>query len=49
MIEIKKDKKSPTWIVTKTDEEGFHTQINVTKMELIKLARLAINICFKNN
>ena len=28
MIEITKDKKSPTWIITKTDNEGFHRQMN---------------------
>lgn len=49
MIEISKDRKSPTWIITKTDSEGFHHQINVTKLELIELARKAIKLCFKNN
>lgn len=49
MIEIKKDSKSPTWIVTKTDNEGFHHQLNVTKPELKELVRQAIKVCFKNN
>lgn len=37
MIEINKDSKSKTWIITKTDSEGFHHQINVTKEELLQL------------
>ena len=49
MIEIKKDKKSPTWIVTKTDGEGFHHQLNVTRTELKELVRQAIKVCFNNN
>ena len=40
MIRIDKDKKSPTWIITKTDNEGFHSQINVTADELVELARI---------
>lgn len=39
MIELTKDKKSSTWIVTKTDSEGFHRQINLTDEELIELCR----------
>ena len=38
MIEITKDKKSPTWIITKTDSEGFHHQLSVTIDELEELA-----------
>jgi hypothetical protein len=37
MIEITKDKKSPTYIITKTDSEGFHHQINVTPEEVLDL------------
>lgn len=37
MIEIKQDKKSPTWVVTKTDSEGFHHQITMTRDELDQL------------
>lgn len=40
MIEIKKDKKSPTWIITKTDTEGFHHQMNVTSEEIKELVIL---------
>ncbi len=49
MIEITKDGKSPTWIITKTDLEGFHRQMNVTKDEIKELVRKAIQVCFKNN
>jgi hypothetical protein len=39
MVSIKKDSKSPTWIITKTDKEGYHTQINVTADEIVDLAK----------
>ena len=34
MIELKKDSKSPLWIITVTDAEGFHRQVNVSSDEL---------------
>lgn len=34
MIEIAKDKKSSIFIITTTDSEGFHRQINVTKEDM---------------
>ena len=37
MVEIKKDKKGSTWILTKTDMEGFHRQMNLTEEELVEL------------
>ena len=40
MIELKKDRMSRTWIITKTDNEGFHRQLNVTAEELDELLRL---------
>ncbi len=43
MIEINKDSKSKTWIITKTDSEGFHHQINVTIEELFELGKA----CFR--
>lgn len=49
MIDITKDRKSSTWIITKTDSEGFHLQMNVTKDEIKELVRKAIKTCFKNN
>ena len=42
MIELNKDKKSPTWILTKTDSEGYHRQLNLTKEELDNLVMLWI-------
>ncbi len=43
MIDIKKDTKSLTWIITKTDSEGFHHQLNVTREEMDELVRLWIS------
>lgn len=40
MIEINKDRKSDTWIITTTDGQGFHRQINVTKEQMDKLVEL---------
>ena len=40
MIELKKDKKSPTWVVTTTDSEGFHRQLNIQESDLDELVRL---------
>ena len=40
MIEITKDKKSATWIITTEDSQGFHRQINVTAKQMDKLVRL---------
>ncbi len=37
MIVLKKDRKSPTWIITTIDAEGFHKQLNVTADELNEL------------
>ena len=47
MIEISKDGKSPTWIITKTDSEGFHHQINVTKEELLELGEAVFEALYK--
>ena len=40
MVELHKDKKSPTWILTKTDSEGFHRQVNLTEDELNHLVEI---------
>lgn len=40
MVELSKDKKSPTWILTKTDCEGFHRQVNLSEDELDELVSL---------
>lgn len=36
-IDITKDRKSSTWIITKTDSEGFHHQLNLTTQEMDEL------------
>ena len=43
MVELTKDRKSPTWILTKTDNEGFHRQVNLTKEELDTLVDIWCN------
>lgn len=40
MIELSKDKKSETYIITRTDSEGFHHQLNITQSEMEKLRDL---------
>ena len=47
MIDIKKDSKSPTYIVTRTDNEGFHYQLHLTENELMDLAKYAIRVLNK--
>ena len=39
MIEVKKDSKSPTWIITHTDSEGFHKQLQIPKDDMKQLLR----------
>jgi hypothetical protein len=34
MVTLTKDKKSPTWIVTTTDKEGFHRQLNMSEADM---------------
>ena len=40
MIELTKDKKSPMWIITTTDNEGFHRQLPVTMEQMDKLIKM---------
>ena len=40
MISITKDRKSATYIITKTDGEGYHRQMNVTEEEMEELAAM---------
>lgn len=39
MVEISKDRKGKTWVVTRTDRQGFHHQLNMTSDELDDLTR----------
>jgi hypothetical protein len=47
MLEIRKDKKSPTWIITRTDKEGFHHQIQLPREELYELYSILLKILFR--
>ena len=40
MVDISKDRKGRTWIITRTDGEGFHHQLHLTEQEMDELARL---------
>ena len=41
MVDIKFDKKSKsTWIITRTDSEGFHRQLALSEGEMDELVRL---------
>ena len=37
MVDLKRDGKSSMWIVTRTDAEGFHRQLTLTRDELLEL------------
>lgn len=37
MIEVTPDKKSSSLIITRTDGEGFHRQLQITKEEAYEL------------
>lgn len=39
MIRIDKDRKGRTWIITRTDEEGYHRQINVTMEDMREMSK----------
>lgn len=41
IIDISKDKKGPSYTITKTDCEGFHHQLSVTLGELTELRHMA--------
>ena len=42
MVELKKDRKGDTWIITHTDAEGYHRQLNLTRDDLLHLMTLII-------
>lgn len=39
MVTIEKDRKSPTWIVTTTDGEGYHRHINLTWADIQEIVK----------
>ena len=47
MIEIAKDKKSDSYIITTTDSEGFHRQLTVAKDDAYELYSLLFRNLFK--
>ena len=42
MVTLTKDRKGDTYIITHTDVEGFHRQMNLTRDELLHLMNLII-------
>lgn len=45
-VELTKDRKSDTWIITITDGQGFHRQINVTREQMRSLYTLLLKELF---
>lgn len=43
MITIDKDTKTPTWVITKTDSEGYHRQLTLTEGEVRELAAILLD------
>ena len=42
MVTLTKDHDGNTWIITHTDAEGFHRQLNLTRADLLHLMALII-------
>ena len=42
MVTLQKDHKGKTYIITHTDDEGFHRQMNLTSDDLLHLMNLII-------
>lgn len=42
MVTLTKDSKGKTYIITHTDAEGFHRQMNLTRDDLLHLMALII-------
>ena len=42
MVELTKDSKGYTYIITHTDAEGYHRQMNLTRDDLLHLMNLII-------
>lgn len=40
MVELKKDKKSDMWIITRIDSEGYHHQLPISNEEMRVLVSL---------
>lgn len=44
MVTLTKDRKGATWIITHTDAENFHRQLNLTRDDLLHLMILIIQL-----
>ena len=44
MVELKKDRKGMTWILTHTDSAGWHKQLNLTPDDLDELVSLWLTL-----
>ena len=42
MVTLTKDRNGDTWIITRTDAEGYHRQLNLTRDDLLHLMALII-------
>lgn len=42
MVDISRDRKSGLWVITRTDAEGFHKQVELTEDEMDEIVRLWI-------
>lgn len=42
MVDIAKDRKSEAWVITRTDNSGFHHQLALTADEMDEITRLWI-------
>ena len=42
MVTLEKDRKGETYIITHTDVEGYHRQLNLTRDDLLHLMTLII-------
>ena len=40
MVELVRDKKSSSYVLTKTDSEGYHRQVSLTADDLNELTRI---------
>ncbi len=49
MISIEKDSKSDTYILTQTDNEGFHKQMHLTWQELVEIETFTNHVNFQKN
>lgn len=44
MVTIDKDPKTPNWVITKTDSEGYHRQLTLTEGEVRELVDILLDV-----